>query len=376
MKNKIIDNQKEIYIFAKIFLATIAVHWFIMALCYILFDKNGESVSGFFADFYTVFGKCGDTPHYLNIAKNGYAATGETANQIVFYPLYPYLLKVFALVFRNYFVSGVILSNLCLGISGYLMYKLTEVELGVSKAIDGYLLYLVYPFSAFLVGVFTESLFMMLTILSLLCIKKEKWLAAGIVGMLAALSRSQGIALLVPAVYETVVCMIKQKKFNVKSLGVFFIPVGTFLYLLLNKVVQGDWFAFVAHQEAEPWYNKSNWIAANLSQHYGMAKAYFNLGLLIYWVQIVLYFVLLIGLFYGIKKKISTSIIAYGGAYIFLSFLHGWLISGPRYMMGCITMYIVYSSIDNKIIKNVILFGFAILSIFYTFCLWQGQAIM
>lgn len=376
INNKNVKIKDEWILFAKLFLAAIAVHWLIIVLGYNLLAITQDGSGGFFSHFYEKFIASGDTPHYLNIAQHGYAERGDKANLIVFYPLYPMLIRAFAVVFRNYFVSGIIVSNICLGVSSYYLYKLINKELGCKKAYDGLFIYLLYPFGAFTVTVFTESLFFMLVAMCLYYLKKEKWLIAGIVGMLAALSRSQGIALLVPAVYEIILYMVRQKRFRLKPLSVCIIPIGTISYLFLNKLIQGDWFAFVKHQAAEPWYNTAHWISTNLAQHYDFGQDYFALSLIIYWIQIVLYFVAIVALIYGIHKKISTSLIAFGGAYIFLSYLHGWLISGPRYMMGCITLYIIYAAIDNKYVKTAILLGCGILSVFYTLGIWQGQAIM
>lgn len=375
-KLKIKDKFNDYSLFVKIFGATIAIHWIIIILAYILLYMNKEVNVGFFEYFYTKFSHSGDTPHYLNIAENGYASEGEFANLIVFYPLYPLLMKILAFVVRDYFVSGIIISNVCLGISGYYLYMLTKKELGKEKAYDGWLIYVIYPFGMFTIMVFTESLFIMLVLMSLYYISENKWFAAGILGMFAALSRSQGIALLVPAVYEAVLYMVRNRKFTVKSLSVFFIPVGTFIYLLMNKVIQGDWLSFVAHEEAEPWYNTPKWISQNLAQHYDMALQYFSLSMIIYWLQIILYFAAIVALFYGIKKKISTALIAFGGAYIFLSYLHGWLISGPRYMMGCVTLYIIYAAVENKYVKQAIFVTCGLMSVFIALGFWQGQAIM
>lgn len=372
---KRLRDNNELKLFAKMFFGAIIVHW-IIAIAGYLINNMGYDNSNFFKVFYDAFSSRGDAPHYLNIAKYGYAASGDKANLIVFYPLYPLLIKIFSFVFQNYFFSGILISNICLGLSGYFMYKLINIEVGDKKAYDGYFIYLLYPFGVFMIGIFTESLFIMLVTLCLYSLKKERWCVAAVSGMFAALTRSQGIALLVPAVYEIIVHMVARKKFLFRPCVVCIIPGGTFIYLLINKIVQDDWFAFVKHQAAEPWYNTSHWISTNLAQHYDMSQNYFALGLIIYWIQIFLYFIALAALFYGIKKKISTSLIAFGGAYIFLSYLHGWLISGPRYVMGCVTLYIVYAATDNKILKTAIMMGFGILVIFYTMGLWQGQAIM
>ncbi len=371
-------KNEKLVLFIKIFTATIVVHWIIILLGYILLTAVGadNAYGGFFSFFYEKFSVSGDVPHYIEIAKNGYASSGDTANLIVFYPLYPTLMKIFALIFRDYFISGVIVSNICLGISGYYLYRLAYRELGEDKAKDSFAIYLLYPMGAFMVQPFTESLFMMLTLMCLYYIREKKWLACGIAGLFAALSRSQGIALLVPAVYEAVMYMVRNKKFIIKSLSVFLIPAGTVIYLCINKIVQGDFLAFVEHEAAEPWYNVSHWISDNLAQHYNAALDYFSLGIIIYWAQLILYFVGILALFYGLRKKVAASIVAYGGAYMFLSYLHGWLISGPRYMMGCVALYIIYGAVDNKIVKHIILLACGIFAVFVTLCMWRGEAIM
>ena len=373
----VFSNKPELILFLKMFFATIILHWIIMFLGYVMLCKSGDkTLLEFFPFFREKFMESGDTPHYLYLAENWYQAAGEKANLIVFYPLYPLLMKIVGFVVRDYFTAGVLISNVCLGVSGYYMYKLIHGEAGEEGAYDGWAIYVLYPFGAFMVLVFTESLSMMLVVMCLYYIKKNKWVLAGILGLLAAVSKSQCIALLVPAVYEAVVYMVRKKKFDVRCLGVIAIPFGTFAYFLINKIVQGDFFAFVAHEEAAPWYNKSQWIADNLTQHYGMAQDYFGLSLLIYWIQIILYFAVIILLFYGLKKKVSPSLIAFGGAYMFISYLHGWLISGPRYMMGCVTIYIVCAVIPKRSVRIIILLLFGLLNIFYTLGIWQGQAIM
>src|SRR2546421_607768 len=49
-----------------------------------------------------------DAVHYVTLAENGYQATGEARFLIVFYPLFPWLTRIAALIFRNYVVSALI----------------------------------------------------------------------------------------------------------------------------------------------------------------------------------------------------------------------------------------------------------------------------
>lgn len=57
------------------------------------------------------------------------------------------------------------------------------------------------------------------------------------------------------------------------------------------------------HQSAPPWYQSIQWINANLTKDYGMAMEYRELGYFIYWVQILLFFIAVFALLYGIHKK-------------------------------------------------------------------------
>ena len=155
-----------------------------------------------------------------------------------------------------------------------------------------------------------------------------------------------------------------------------FMPLGFLLYLLLNLIKQGNCFSFMAHQSAPPWYQSIQWINANLTKDYGMAMEYRVLGYFIYWVQIVLFFIATGVLLYGIRKKVKSSIIVYGGIYTCFCYLSGWLISGARYMLGCVSLFIVYAAIDHRLVRRVILVFSTALCMLYTILFLQGQAIM
>lgn len=368
-------KQKRL-LYGKICLFTVGIHWMFLILSYFLIRHKGGSADGLWQFFYNQFVQAGDTPHYIEIAKHGYASSGENAKYIVFYPLYPLLVRMVQTVVRDYFVAGVLVSNVCLAVSGCYLYKIIAREYGKNKGWDGVFAYSLYPFGMFLIGMFTESLFIMLLLMCLYYIQKESYVPAAVTGFLAALTRTQGIVLLVPFVYEWLVQCRKQKRFLWQGMMCLGIPLGTVVYFFINQIVQGDWFAFVKHQAAEPWYNTSKWIAVNLAQHFDMGKEYFGLGLVIYWVQLLLYFAVMLLLFYGLKKKVRVSFIAFGGAYIFVSYLQGWMISGPRYMLSCVAIYIIFASIKNTYVKGIWLGVSAMLSVLYTMLFMQGHAIM
>lgn len=377
MKDQISPKDQLWIRYLLIALLVVVTHWMLMYVAYVAWDLAGDqSTSGFWMTIYHRFEEAGDIPHYVNIAKNWYHATGENANEIVFFPLYPLLMKFFYLFCRNYVVAGVLVSNVCLAVGSVYFYRLLEMEYGSECAWEGTILLTLFPVGFFMIGAYTESLFIMLTAACLYYIRQKRWSIAGITGMLAALSRSQGIVLLVPAVYE--ICLQFRKKENrTWTAGwVCLIPVGTLFYLLMNQVIYGKWNKFLEFQAAEPWYNTSQWISENLVQHYSMGIQYPYLGVIIYWAQIFLYFGAMLLLFYGLHKQVRTSYIALGGAYIFVTYLHGWMISGPRYMMSCLPLYLIVASQSSRIGKRMLLIAFGILTLFFHMWYIQGWAIM
>lgn len=374
---KLKTYQKELMIF----LLAIFLHALIMGIAFIAYRAQNPDAG--YALIWERMTTAGDAPHYLFLAKEGYQSSGEKENLIVFYPLYPMMIRILArcFLFQNYELAGIIISQLSTGAAAVFLYRLLRLDYKEEPSVDAVFLFLTYPFMMFTMGVFTEGIFLALSIAALYFIRKHAWVKVGILGMLASLCRIQGVLLLVPAAYELIVMLAEKgpewKQFlNRRQWMLPLMPVGFFAYLILNFIKQGDCFSFMKHQSAPPWYQSIQWINANLTKDYGMAMEYRVLGYFIYWVQILLFFIAIFTLLYGVRKKVRTSIIVYGGIYTCFCYLSGWLISGARYMLSCIPLFIVYTAIDNKFTRKIILTLSAALCILYTILFLQGQAIM
>lgn len=374
---KLKTYQKELMIF----LLAIFLHALIMGIAFIAYRAQNPDAG--YALIWERMTTAGDAPHYLFLAKEGYQSSGEKENLIVFYPLYPMMIRILArcFLFQNYELAGIIISQLSTGAAAVFLYRLLRLDYKEEPSADAVFLFLTYPFMMFTMGVFTEGIFLALSIAALYFIRKHAWVKVGILGMLASLCRIQGVLLLVPALYELIVMLAEKgpewKQFlNRRQWMLPLMPVGFFAYLILNFIKQGDCFSFMKHQSAPPWYQSIQWINANLTKDYGMAMEYRVLGYFIYWVQILLFFIAIFTLLYGVCKKVRTSIIVYGGIYTCFCYLSGWLISGARYMLSCIPLFIVYTAIDNKFTRKIILILSAALCMLYTILFLQGQAIM
>ena len=138
-----------------------------------------------------------DTGWYLKIAALGYSATDGT---IIFPPLYPLLIRLFALLFHgDYLLSGLFISNVFSAICFILFYKLTMMEIGSEELAWRSLIYLVaYPAAFFFAAAYSESTYLIFALAAWIAILERKWIQGGILAGIASLARLQGWLMALP----------------------------------------------------------------------------------------------------------------------------------------------------------------------------------
>jgi hypothetical protein len=136
-----------------------------------------------------------DSVWYLTIAKAGYA--GNVA-RMAFFPLYPLLIHVVGFVTQSDLVAGVLISLVAFAVGLWLLYRLVRLDFSDEIAEMTVMLLAFCPMSFFFSAVYTESLFLALSVGSIYAARRERWLLAGALGGLAAMSRNGGVALIVP----------------------------------------------------------------------------------------------------------------------------------------------------------------------------------
>lgn len=146
-----------------------------------------------------------DTSFYLQIAQNGYEKkpfSTETYTNWAFYPLYPYLIKTVASLvgdsteFATTFYSGLFLSTVFFAAALSVFYKLlTKLNLSKEQILTVFLLFFTFPANYFLNLVYTESLFLLLTLLIFLNLFDKKYPLAFLFLSLAMVTRVTGIVL-------------------------------------------------------------------------------------------------------------------------------------------------------------------------------------
>jgi Gpi18-like mannosyltransferase len=198
-----------------------------------------------------------DAVHYTEIAQYGYRNYIDAA----FFPLFPLLIRGVAFLLGNhgYIFIGMIISNLALLGALFVLYQIAADALGDQVGRRTILYLSIFPTALFFFAAYNESLFLLLTAGAFLAMRRQRWWIAGILGFLAALTRSAGILLVIPYLYELWISRenifsTEQSKVrnllsaSLKALPVLLIPLGTLLYCAYCWQTFHNPFAFVSVQ--------------------------------------------------------------------------------------------------------------------------------
>ena len=146
-----------------------------------------------------------DGEWYLQIINFGYTPPEATP---AFFPLYPLLVRITGLLGHlNFLVAGVVVSAIASAVVFILFYNLTLRDFKSKSLAGSALLRLViFPTVFFLSAIYTEALFMALTLAAFFCARhlriSQKWWLAGFFAALATLTRNVGVLVAAALLWE------------------------------------------------------------------------------------------------------------------------------------------------------------------------------
>jgi hypothetical protein len=150
-----------------------------------------------------------DAAWYLVIARDGYqpGLGAHTFPRVAFFPLYPLAIRALGLV-APLVIAGVVVSLCAFAAALYGIHRLTVLEFArkpqptaTSPQDVARLAVLVIAFSpmaVFFSAIYTEALFMALSVAVFWCARNGRWVWVGIAGALAGATRSNGLLLALP----------------------------------------------------------------------------------------------------------------------------------------------------------------------------------
>jgi hypothetical protein len=197
-----------------------------------------------------VFASRWDTGFYLSIADEGYRYQGEDLPSVAFFPLLPMLMRAGSLLTGDSLLAGILVANLAVLAAVVLLYRYVESDWGSSVADRAVWYLLIFPASLFGSAIYTESLFLLLSIAAFSLARRRRWWGAGLTGILAGLTRLLGV-ILAPALLvewwqqrQSAASADERPKLS-GLIPLLMIPLGTLVYMAYLKLTVGDALAFM-----------------------------------------------------------------------------------------------------------------------------------
>lgn len=178
-----------------------------------------------------------DARAYLDIAKNGYNTHFNGTSNYGWYPLYPLLIWLFSFV--GFELAAFLIANAFSFLAVLMLYVLVRDELGRQRAERSVFFLLFFPSAFFLTAMYSESLFLFLSLAAFYLARTNRWSLAGTAGFLAALTRLQGVLLLLPLAY----LYFKQRRaIDRRAAALLLIPLGLIAFMSYQYIITGDPF--------------------------------------------------------------------------------------------------------------------------------------
>lgn len=173
--------------------------------CHFELARNGWSTIPPLADEGSAFPFVGvwqrwDACWYSKIATYGYEARELSVN---FWPLFPMAMgSVARVVGGSVAFAGIIVSGIAYVAAMTGLYRLVARDLDPDTARRTTLFLSIFPSAFFLFAPFTEALFLALAVWTMVAARERRWWLAAGIGLLAGLTRIQGVFLVLPIGWE------------------------------------------------------------------------------------------------------------------------------------------------------------------------------
>lgn len=141
-----------------------------------------------------------DAGWYLGIARSGYSYVPNGRSNLAYFPVYPILIRYVGQLFGrsagDFYLAGIVISWTAFVLAAVALYYLARLDVPIRRAERAVLFITIFPFAFFFGVVYTESLFLLLTVVSFYGFRTRRWIVGGLAGALATATRVNGILML------------------------------------------------------------------------------------------------------------------------------------------------------------------------------------
>jgi len=168
-------------------------------LAFPLYQREQFTMFGRTNPFWDAFTRY-DSGWYLGIARGGYDAATAMAggrSNIAFFPVYPLLMRYVGRLFgrapADLYIGGIVISWTSFVLAMIVLYYLARLDLPRPRAERAVLLTAIFPFAFFFGVVYSESTFLLFTVLAFYGLRTRRWIGGGLAGAVAGATRVTGI---------------------------------------------------------------------------------------------------------------------------------------------------------------------------------------
>ncbi len=308
-----------------------------------------------------------DSYWLINLAEGGYRYSPGSLSNIAFFPLYPALIRTVApIVAHDRALAGWIVSCIALVVACAFLFKLTREFHPESDPLRAVMLLLIFPTAFFLNAVYTEATFLALSVAALYAMRKERFWIAGLLGLLAALTRANGFLLAVPLAWELALYVWRHRRVAWSVCSALLPPLGTALFFLYHRFWFGNGRLFF---DVERSWGRAFAVNADHLDVFSRAAAA-NLA-----VDIAIVAAILVATAF-IMYRIRVSYGLYMLASIIVPLATGTLMSVNRFALMLVPLFILGSAIRNRTVSwawtltSTMLF--ALTTVLYVNWYWAG----
>jgi len=295
-----------------------------------------------------------DGVHYLMLAKDGYAYGLTQA----FFPGYFILIRIVNFLLNNYLISALLISHICFILALAVFYKLLRIDYSDKIAKRAIIFVSLFPTSFYFLTAYTESLFLLLLLLSFYYLRQARLNKVGLWGIGLSLSRIIGVFIVPSILLE-----LKNNKTNInwkKVIWILLPSLGLFSYMAYLWIKFKDPFLFAHVQSSFGAGRETGKLVLLYQVIWRYVKMIFTVDknnpiYFTVWLEMLasLYSVGL--LIWGYAKKVRPSYLLFSFLSFLLPTLTGTFSSMPRYILVLFPIYIVLATIKNKYIQYLIL---------------------
>lgn len=187
-----------------------------------------------------------DALWFIKTALNGYELNEPNIHHL---PLYPVLIRLLhAVIGGHVAISAMIVSNLAFILALSYVYRLVQLDDREAIARRATIYLAIFPTAFFYLIGYAESLFLLGSVGAFYYARRRVWWGAGLLGTISALTRPQGVLILLPLAVEFLQQEgISPRRRWLKAGPLLLIPLGVALYALYLHVTFGLKTAFEAY---------------------------------------------------------------------------------------------------------------------------------